>query len=67
MLYNPQSINTNVDAVMDYISDNNITILALCETWLSSKNSPTTAKIKARGFEILYYCIHKLYLFNKLK
>ena len=52
MLYNPQSINTNFDAVMNYVSDNNISILALCESWLSSKNNPITAKIRARGFEI---------------
>ena len=37
---------------MDYLSDNDIGILALCESWLSDKNCPTTAKIKAHGFKI---------------
>ena len=52
MLFNAQSINTNVNEVMDYVSDNNISILALCESWLRDKNSLITATIKARGFNI---------------
>ena len=52
MLFNPQSINNNVNEVMDYVYDHNISILALCESWLADRNSPTTSIIKSRGFKI---------------
>ena len=54
MLYNPRSIVNKVDEVMMTIKDRNIDIAAICESWLVSKNNPTTAKIKQHGYHILH-------------
>ena len=54
MLYNARSIVNKVDNILMTLHDKDIDIAALCETWLVSKNNPTTAKIKQYGYSILH-------------
>jgi len=59
LLFNPRSINNKADLFVSLLEDKNIDIAAVCETWLTSNSSVTTAIIKERG-----YSLHHNYRIN---
>ena len=59
LLFNPRSINNKADLFVSLLEDKNIDIAAVCETWLTSNSSVTTAVIKERG-----YSFHHNYRIN---
>lgn len=54
MLANPWSIVNKVDRVMQLLVSNSIDIAAICETWITSTNCPTTSTIKSYGYTIIH-------------
>ena len=52
LCWNVKSIVNKVDEVTQILSDENIDIALIQETWLSSENNVTTAKIKTAGFDV---------------
>ena len=52
LLYNPRSINNKVDSLMSFLYDKNVDIAAICETWITDQNNPTTSAIKSYGYSI---------------
>ena len=52
LVWNVQSINNKVDEVIQVLSDNNIQVACISETWLSDQTSITTSIIKEAGYEI---------------
>ena len=54
MVYNPRSIVNKVRNIMMTFNDKNIDIGAICESWLTEKNCPTTAIIKQFGHSVIH-------------
>ena len=52
LLFNPWSLVNKIHDIMSNLSDKNIDIAAICETWLADMNNPTTAVIKSFGYKI---------------
>ena len=52
LLFNPRSINNKVGNLMGFLEDKDIDIAAICETWITNQNTPTTAVIKSYGYSI---------------
>ena len=49
-----RSINNKVDNVMSFVTDNDIAVFFITETWLTDMNNHTTATIKSYGFNIVH-------------
>ena len=54
LLINPWSIVNKVDRVMQLLVSNGIDIAAICETWITGANCPTTSTIKSYGYSIIH-------------
>ena len=50
--WNVRSLNNKTSQVMDFLIDNDISILFVTETWLTDQNNNTTALIRDHGYKI---------------
>jgi hypothetical protein len=47
-------VNNKICDIMSYLVDDNVSILFVSETWLTSANNEITAAIKAQGYNIIH-------------
>ena len=52
--WNVRSLNNKVEDVMNFLDDNDISILFVTETWLTDQKNNTTAQIKNHGYRIYH-------------
>ena len=52
--WNVRSLNNKIQSVMDFLSDQSISLLFVTETWMTSMNNDVTATVKSYGFNMIH-------------
>ena len=52
--WNVRSLNNKITSVMDFLSDQSISLLFVTETWMTSMNNDVTATAKSYGFNMIH-------------
>ena len=49
-----RSLNNKIHSVMEFLSDQSISLLFVTETWMTSMNNDVTATTKSHGFNMIH-------------